>query len=249
MGVVDAVPSKIESQIFYLVLPMTSIAERLRNVKDRLQRAELVANRQPGSVILIAVSKTQPASRIAEARSAGQRHFGENYLQEALEKQAELVATDIIWHFIGPIQSNKTRLIAGHFDWVHSVDRAKIAERLNEQRPEGLSPLNICLQVNISDENTKSGLSLTELPDLASHIAGLPRLRLRGLMAIPEPDNNLEQQRVPFRRLRVAMEALNAPSLDTLSMGMSDDLEAAVMEGATMVRVGSAIFGERPRKS
>jgi PLP dependent protein len=227
---------------------MTSIAKRLQIVKQRLLRAEAAAGQAPGSVTLVAVSKTQPASRIKEAWDAGQRHFGENYLQEAMAKQAELVALELVWHFIGPIQSNKTRLIAGHFDWVHSVDRFKVAERLNEQRPENLPPLNICLQVNISEEETKSGVSFAELPVLATQVAKLPRLKLRGLMAIPEPSDSMEVQRIPFRRLRLALEALHNPGMDTLSMGMSDDLDAAVMEGATLVRIGSAIFGVRPAK-
>jgi pyridoxal phosphate enzyme (YggS family) len=225
---------------------MTSIAESLELVKQRLLRAEASAMRAPGSVTLVAVSKTQPASCIKEAWDAGQRHFGESYLQEALAKQAELAGLDLIWHFIGPIQSNKTRLIAGHFDWVHGVDRLKIAERLNEQRPENLPPLNVCLQVNISDEASKSGVSLAELPALATQLAKLPQLKLRGLMAIPEPSVCMEMQRIPFRRMRLALDALHAPGMDTLSMGMSDDLEAAVMEGATLVRIGSAIFGARP---
>ncbi|WNV04846.1 YggS family pyridoxal phosphate-dependent enzyme [Candidatus Methylospira mobilis] len=225
---------------------MTSIAERLQLVKQRLLCAEASAGRTPGSVTLVAVSKTQPTSCIREAWDAGQRHFGESYLQEALAKQAELAGLDLIWHFIGPIQSNKTRLIAGHFEWVHGVDRLKIAERLNEQRPENLPPLNVCLQVNISDEASKSGVSLAQLPALAEQVARLPGLKLRGLMAIPEPGGGMDRQRIPFRRLRLALEALHAPGMDTLSMGMSDDLEAAVMEGATLVRIGSAIFGARP---
>jgi len=227
---------------------MTSIAERLKIVKERLVSAETAVGRTPGAVILVAVSKTQPASSIKEAWRAGQRHFGENYLQEALAKQLELADLDLVWHFIGPIQSNKTRLIASHFDWVHSVDRLKVAERLNEQRSENLPPLNICLQVNISDEASKSGVSLAELPVLAAQVAKLPRLRLRGLMAIPEPSEGMETQRVPLKRLRLALESLHVPDMDMLSMGMSDDLDAAVMEGAGLVRVGSAIFGARPVK-
>jgi pyridoxal phosphate enzyme (YggS family) len=228
---------------------MTSIAERLQIVNQRLLCAETAAGRTPGSVVLVAVSKTQPASSIREACGAGQRHFGESYLQEALAKRAELAELDLVWHFIGPIQSNKTRLIAEHFDWVHSVDRLKIAERLSEQRPENLPSINICLQVNISDEETKSGVGLAELPALAAQVAKLPRLRLRGLMAIPEPLASMEMQRVQFKRLRLALEALNVPGMDTLSMGMSDDLDAAVMEGADFVRIGSAIFGSRPAKA
>ena len=222
------------------------IAERIEEVRSRIAVAENQAGRVPGSVALIAVSKTQPAAAIAEAVEAGQRHFGENYLQEALAKQSELAhLPDLIWHFIGPIQSNKTALIAEHFDWVHSIDRVKIAQRLSEQRPSDLPPLNICLQVNVSEEASKSGISLAELPGLAEAVADLPRLQLRGLMAIPEPTDDLMAQRMPFRTLRQALESLALPGLDTLSMGMSDDLDAAIQEGATFVRIGTAIFGRR----
>jgi len=222
------------------------IAERIEEVRSRIAVAENQAGRVPGSVALIAVSKTQPAAAIAEAVEAGQRHFGENYLQEALAKQSELAhLPDLIWHFIGPIQSNKTALIAEHFDWVHSIDRVKIAQRLSEQRPSDLPPLNICLQVNVSEEASKSGISLAELPGLAEAVADLPRLQLRGLMAIPEPTDDLMAQRMPFRTLRQALESLALPELDTLSMGMSDDLDAAIQEGATFVRIGTAIFGRR----
>lgn len=181
---------------------------------------------------------------------AGMRRFGENYLQEALEKIAALQELDLEWHFIGPIQSNKTRPIAEHFDWVHSVDRLKLARRLSEQRPAGLPPLNICLQVNVSGEQSKSGITLQELPALAQEVATLPRLRLRGLMAIPAPAAGLEAQRQPFRQMRFALEQLIAEGLelDTLSMGMSGDLEAAIAEGATLVRIGTALFGPRPQK-
>ena len=204
----------------------------------------------PGSVQLLAVSKTQPAEALRRAFHAGQRRFGESYVQEALTKLEQLGDCPLEWHFIGPLQSNKTKHIAAHFDWVHSIDRFKIAERLNDQRPPGLPPLNVCLQVNISGERTKSGVALAELADLAAAVHALDRLRLRGLMAIPAPCADFEAQRRPFRALREALEALNAQlglTLDTLSMGMSDDLEAAVAEGATMVRIGTAIFGERPR--
>ena len=222
------------------------IAERIEEVRSRIAVAENQAGRVPGSVALIAVSKTQPAAAIAEAVEAGQRHFGENYLQEALAKQSELAhLPDLIWHFIGPIQSNKTALIAEHFDWVHSIDRVKIAQRLSEQRPSDLPPLNICLQVNVSEEASKSGISLAELPGLAEAVADLPRLQLRGLMAIPAPTDDLMAQRMPFRTLRQALESLALPGLDTLSMGMSDDLDAAIQEGATFVRIGTAIFGRR----
>ena len=223
------------------------IAERIEEVRSRIAVAENQAGRVPGSVVLIAVSKTQPADAIVEAMATGQRHFGENYLQEALAKQSELShLPDLIWHFIGPIQSNKTALIAEHFDWVHSIDRVKIAQRLSEQRPQTLAPLNICLQVNVSQEPSKSGVSLAELPALARAVADLPRLRLRGLMAIPAPSDDPMAQRMPFRALRQAFESLNLPGLDTLSMGMTDDLDAAIEEGATFVRIGTAIFGRRP---
>jgi pyridoxal phosphate enzyme (YggS family) len=198
-------------------------------------------------VQLLAVSKTHPADVLRSAAAAGQRRFVESYLQEALEKIAALAGHNLEWHFIGPLQSNKTRPIAEHFAWVHSVDRLKVAERLSAQRPERLPPLNVCLQVNVSGEASKSGCTLTELPALAQAVAKLPRLRLRGLMTIPAPSEDPAQQRLPFRRLREAQEQLIAEGLelDTLSMGMSDDLGAAIAEGATLVRVGSALFGAR----
>lgn len=226
------------------------LAESLAAVRTRLAEALNDAGRPATDARLMAVSKTKPASLIREAWHLGQREFGENYVQEALEKQAALADLDgIVWHFIGPLQSNKTRDVAEHFAWVHSVDREKIARRLNDQRPADMPPLEICLQVNISGEATKSGASLAELPALAAAVLSMPRLRLRGLMAIPAPAEDREAQRKPFARLREALEALRerfpeAP-LDTLSMGMTGDLEAAVREGATLVRVGTAIFGER----
>jgi len=203
--------------------------------------------RPPGSVQLLPVSKTRPAADIAQLARAGYHAFGESYLQEALGKQEELAALGLEWHFIGPIQSNKTQAIAQHFQWVHSVGREKIARRLSAQRPQELPPLNICLQVNISGEASKSGCALGELPVLAACVAGLPGLQLRGLMAIPARERDFGHQRAAFRRLREARDALNADglALDTLSMGMSSDLEAAVAEGATIVRVGSDIFGPR----
>lgn len=220
--------------------------ERLLQVLQRIRNTEQQAGRPEGSVTLLAVSKTQPADAIRALAQAGQRHFGENYLQEALVKQDALAdLSGLVWHFIGPIQSNKTRFIASRFDWVHSVDRFKIAERLSEQRPAELPPLNVCLQVNISREISKSGVDPDELPELARAVAGLPRLRLRGLMAIPAPTHDLEGQRGPLRALRQALEQLQMPGLDTLSMGMSDDLEVAILEGATCVRVGTALFGPR----
>lgn len=227
---------------------MQKIDEKLANVTDRLRKACEHAGRESHQVALVAVSKTQPAQALAQAYRAGQRLFGENYLQEALDKQAELASlSDIEWHFIGPIQSNKTRAIAEHFAWVHSVDREKIARRLNDQRPPSLPPLQICLQVNLDEEMSKSGVSLEQLPELARAVAALPRLQLRGLMAIPAPKEDEREQRASFARLREALGALNARglTLDTLSMGMSGDLEAAVAEGATLVRVGTDIFGPR----
>ena len=226
---------------------MDSIQNNLKQIVDRIRKAEQKHGREPGSVQLLAVSKTQPASAIQTAMEAGQIAFGESYLQEALEKIATIGQHPPQWHFIGPIQSNKTRNIAAHFDWVHTVDRIKIARRLDEQRPEELPPLNICLQVNISQEASKSGILLEQLPELAAEVSRLPRLRLRGLMTIPARSDTLEQQRVPFHSLRDAFESLKNKGyqLDTLSMGMSDDMEAAIAEGATIVRIGTALFGER----
>lgn len=222
-------------------------SERLAAVLERIHVAEQRGGRSTGAVKLIAVSKTQPAAALRELAMAGQRCFGENYLQEALEKMAELTDLALEWHFIGPIQSKKTRAIAENFTWVHSVDRLKVAQRLSEQRAATLGPLNICLQVNVSGEASKSGVQPDDLMDLACAVASLPNLRLRGLMAIPAPADDIEQQRAPFHRLAELMATLNAEglALDVLSMGMSDDLEAAIAEGSTHVRVGSAIFGAR----
>lgn len=224
---------------------------RLQTVTERIDSALASHSRAPGSVALLAVSKTRSSEELRALASLGVTRFGENYLQEALEKMAALGDLPLEWHFIGPIQSNKTRPLAEHFDWVHSVDRLKIAQRLSEQRPPQLPPLNICLQVNISAEASKSGVGLDELPELAGQVVQLPRLRLRGLMAIPAPAEGMEAQRRPFRALRQAMEQLNAGgmALDTLSMGMSDDLEAAIAEGATLVRIGTALFGPRAAKT
>lgn len=202
------------------------------------------AGRDGQSITLMAVSKTRSAADIRQAWAAQIQHIGENYLQEALGKMAELEDLPLTWHFIGPIQSNKTRAIAEHFDWVHSVDRLKIAQRLSAQRPAGLAPLNICLQVNISGEHSKSGVPLTKLTELARAVAQLPGLRLRGLMAIPAPAATSAERRAPLRALREAMAALDLP-LDTLSMGMSDDLDEAIAEGSTLLRIGSALFGAR----
>lgn len=227
---------------------MSTIVENIAKVRDRIREAAQAAQRPVSTVGLLAVSKTKPASAIREAYAAGVCDFGENYLQEALAKQAELADLPLVWHFIGPIQSNKCKAIAEHFAWVHSVDRLKVARRLSELRPERLPPLNVCLQVNISGEASKSGCAPEEAGELAAAIAALPRLKLRGLMAIPDPCDDPEQQRATFARLRSLAEALNASrqlALDTLSMGMSHDLEAAIAEGATWVRIGTALFGAR----
>ncbi len=191
------------------------------------------------------MSKTKTAKDIAEAYQAGQRHFGESYCQEALKKQQELGAFDITWHFIGPIQSNKTKALATHFDWVHSVDSLKIAKRLSEQRPCAHPPLNICLQVNISGEPSKSGISLDELPQLCEQVAVLPNIKLRGVMAIPQPEEDFELQRLPYKTLYQAVANSGNLELDTCSFGMSGDLVAAIAEGSTIVRIGTALFGER----
>ncbi|RRV26932.1 YggS family pyridoxal phosphate-dependent enzyme [Stutzerimonas nitrititolerans] len=223
---------------------MSTIANNIAKVAARIREAAQAASRDPDTVGLLAVSKTQPAEAIREANGAGLSDFGENYLQEALEKQARLADLALTWHFIGPIQSNKTRAIAEHFDWVHSVDRLKIAQRLSEQRPTELPPLNVCLQVNVSGEASKSGCAPQDVAELARTIATLPNLRLRGLMAIPEPTDDRAEQHAAFARLRQLQQAL-ALELDTLSMGMSQDLEAAIAEGATWVRIGTALFGAR----
>lgn len=234
---------------------MSIIAENLQAVEATIGAACAASGRARNEVNLLAVSKTFPAEAVVEAMAAGQRAFGENYLQEAVDKMAEVARLQpamlpnraVEWHFIGPIQSNKTRPIATHFQWVHTVERLKIAQRLSEQRPDELGPLDICLQVNISGEASKSGASEAELPELARQVAALPKLRLRGLMAIPEATSDEAQQRAAFARLRTLFESLRADglALDTLSMGMSGDLAAAVAEGATIVRIGSAIFGAR----
>lgn len=230
---------------------MSAIAYNLQAVRERIAQAARAVSREPHEVTLLAVSKTFDAGCVAAALAAGQSAFGENYLQEALDKMAALRALQpdaaVAWHFIGPIQSNKTRPIAEHFDWAHSIDREKIAQRLSAQRPPQLPPLNVCVQVNVSNEASKSGAALDEAAAIARAAVALPRLRLRGLMAIPEPSDDVQQQRAAFRRVRELFDALRAEGLplDTLSMGMSGDLEAAVAEGATIVRVGTAIFGQR----
>lgn len=226
---------------------MTTIPANLQAVKSRISAACRGAGRADGSVLLLAVSKTCPASRVREAADAGQRAFGENYLQEALGKIDALRDLGLEWHFIGPLQGNKTRPVAENFQWVHSVDRLRIAQRLSEQRPATLPPLDICLQVNVSGEASKNGCALDEAPALAHVIATLPNLRLRGLMTIPEPTEDGPTLQRRFAALRSLRDRLNAEGLklDTLSMGMSHDMEIAIAEGATLVRVGTAIFGNR----
>jgi pyridoxal phosphate enzyme (YggS family) len=227
--------------------PMSSIAERISTTLTRIRHAEQRSGRLSESVTLLAVSKTKPAQRIRQAYSAGQRHFGENYLQDALPKIEQLADLDICWHFIGPLQSNKSRAVAEHFDWFHSLDRLKIAQRLSEQRPATLAPLNVCIQINISAEASKSGILPEDAAALVRQVQGLPGLRLCGLMAIPAASLDEASQREAFAALRLLLKTLQplAPQMSTLSMGMSDDLEAAVAEGATLVRIGTAIFGAR----
>lgn len=226
---------------------MSTIASNLQAVHARIAAAAQAAGRDPGDIALLAVSKTFAAGEVRAAHAAGQREFGENYVQEATAKIVELSALPLVWHFIGPIQSNKTRAIAEQFDWVHTIAREKIAQRLAEARPVDRDPLEVCLQVNLGGEQSKSGVAPEEVRPLAEAVRALPRLRLRGLMAIPEAGGDISQQRRRFAGLRLLLEQLNAAGfgLDTLSMGMSQDLEAAVMEGATIVRIGTAIFGER----
>ncbi|MGE8344448.1 YggS family pyridoxal phosphate-dependent enzyme [Pseudomonas helleri] len=223
---------------------MSTIAGNIAQVEARIRAAAEAVQRDVTSIHLLAVSKTKPAAALREAYAAGIRDFGENYLQEARAKQVELTDLPLSWHFIGPIQSNKTREIAEHFAWVHSVDRLKIAQRLSEQRPAELPPLNICIQVNVSGEASKSGCTPEDLPALAAAIQALPRLTLRGLMAIPEPTEVRAEQDAAFAKVRSLQQSLNM-GLDTLSMGMSHDLESAIAQGATWVRIGTALFGAR----
>ncbi|MGB0444558.1 MAG: YggS family pyridoxal phosphate-dependent enzyme [Porticoccaceae bacterium] len=232
---------------------MVSIEKNITSVKQRIDQAVTQAGRDPKSLKLLAVSKTRPASDIEEAFIKGLSAFGENYLQEAIEKINSLATLGAEWHFIGPLQSNKTRQVAEHFDWVHSVDRIKIAKRLSEQRPDHLPPINICLQVNIDAEPSKSGVLPEDAIDLALIISDLPNIHLRGLMAIPKASSTLDAQRQPFRALRLLKEQVNqqldnSQKLDTLSMGMSGDIEAAILEGSTILRVGTDIFGPRANK-
>lgn len=226
---------------------MTTIASGLQNVRTRIKGIAEKIGRQPETITLLAASKTNPAEQLREAFIAGQTVFGENYLQEALVKISSLADLPIEWHFIGPIQSNKTKRIAENFAWVHSVDRKKIADRLSKDRSESFPPLQICLQVNVSGEDSKSGVAPEELADLAAHVVSLPRLKLRGLMAVPELTTATALQRSQFRMLKNAYDQLRRDGydLDTVSMGMSEDMDIAIEEGATMVRVGTAIFGPR----
>ena len=223
------------------------ISAALAQIRQRISDAERRFNREPDSVQLLAVSKTKPVTDIQAAINAGQVCFAENYLQEAVDKIMLLSNAQLVWHFIGSIQSNKTREIALHFQWVHTINRIKVARRLSEQRPDHLPPLNVCLQINISDETSKSGISPFELKQLVNDCSSLPNIKIRGLMAMPAQVSDFEKQRVPFRRLRLLFTELQTeyPELDTLSMGTTNDLEAAIAEGATMVRIGTAIFGAR----
>ena len=230
-----------------VVVKMTEISVRLSAIQGRIAAAETEFGREPGSVQLLAVSKRKPEEAVVSAHEAGQIAFGENHLQEAVTKIETLNALPLEWHFIGPIQSNKTRPISQYFDWAHSIDRLKVATRLNQQRDADKKPLNVCIQVNVSDESTKSGVPPGDVEQLAAAIAQMPRLRLRGLMAIPRPEADFEAARAPFRELQETLVSLNQRGyeLDTLSMGMTDDMEAAIAEGSTMVRIGTAIFGAR----
>ena len=229
---------------------MANIEINTTSVKRRLQQAARDAGRNPEDILLLAVSKTRTSAQVRLAVDSGLSSFGENYLQEAVEKIDQLTDLSISWHFIGPLQSNKTRQVAEHFDWIHTVDRLKIAKRLSDQRPADMAPLNICLQINIDNEESKSGFSPEQALSMAATIAQLPNLRLRGLMAIPRPTANLVEQQQPFAKLAALQKEINSildnsEKLDTLSMGMSADLEAAIAEGATIIRVGTDIFGPR----
>lgn len=226
---------------------MKNIEINLNHVRAQIAEAALACDRDPDSILLLAVSKRKPSSDIRYAWQLGQRDFGENYLQEAQQKMQELKDLDISWHFIGAIQSNKTRNIAEAFDWAHCIDRVKIAQRLSAQRPANLAPLNVCIQINIDHETSKAGIDPGELPELAQAIYQLPGIRLRGLMTIPAPRETFAEQRAGFARLAAAMSSLQQQGIacDTLSMGMTQDMAAAIAEGSTLVRIGTAIFGER----
>jgi len=223
------------------------VTENFRKIQDLLAEAATSAGRRPESVRLLAASKTQPPEMVLEACRCGQRDFGENFAQEGIDKMRALGRSDLVWHFIGHLQSNKTRLVAEHFDWVHTIDRVKIAERLSRQRPRDTADLNVCIQVNVDGEASKSGVEPDEVVKLARAIAKMPRLRLRGLMCIPAPRTGFDAQREPFAMMRQLADKLRADGIDTdtLSMGMSGDFRAAIFEGATMVRIGTALFGPR----
>jgi len=223
------------------------VTENLRKIRNLLASSAVEADRGPEAVRLLAVSKKQPVSKILDAATAGQRDFGENFVQEGLEKIDQTRNLNLIWHFIGHLQNNKTRVVAENFDWVHTIDTLKTANRLSEQRPESLMPLNICLQVNIDSEDRKSGISIAELPELAAACTELPNLNLRGLMCLPTARTSFSEQRIPFATLRNLANELRSDGIetDTLSMGMSGDYRAAIFEGATMVRIGTALFGDR----
>ncbi|MBG5929457.1 YggS family pyridoxal phosphate-dependent enzyme [Providencia rettgeri] len=227
---------------------MMTIQNNISDVTARIEHAAAECQRSSQDITLLAVSKTKPCEAISEAIEAGQRQFGENYVQEGVEKiQYFSHRNDLIWHFIGPLQSNKSRLVAEHFDWFHTLDRAKIAQRLNDQRPSEKSPLNVLIQINISDENSKSGITLAEVTELAAQVATMPNLVLRGLMTIPAPETDYERQCAAFHQMNEAFEQLKNtyPTVDTLSMGMTDDMRAAIHCGSTLVRIGTAIFGAR----
>ena len=229
---------------------MSSIAENLIQVRQQIKSSLEKTDRELSSVMLLAVSKTRPAEDLRQAYTEGQRDFGENYLQESLEKISALQDLDICWHFIGPLQSNKTKAVAENFNWMHTVDRFKIAQRLSDQRPANLPPLNICVQVNISQEQSKSGVLPSELPELIAKISELPDICVRGLMAIPKATENKKEQQQAFATMQTLLTQLQEthPEMDTLSMGMSGDMDAAIAEGSTIVRIGTAIFGARPAK-
>ncbi len=230
---------------------MIRVTENFRKIQDLLAQAVADAGRPPGSVTLLAASKTRSPATVRAAADCGQRDFGENFAREGIDKMAGVGRDDLVWHFIGRLQSNKTRAVAEHFDWVHTVDRLKIAERLSAQRPAEAAPLEVCIQVNVDDEEAKSGARPGDVVELAASIARLPHLRLRGLMCIPAVRESFEEQREPFARMRELLAAIQAEGIDvdTLSMGMSGDFDAAIHEGATIVRIGTALFGPRPPKT
>ena len=226
---------------------MIRVTENLRKIRNLLAESAIEAKRDPATVKLLAVSKKQPLDAILEAAADGQRDFGENYVQEGLDKIAAAGSDDLVWHFIGHLQSNKTRTVAEHFDWVHTIDRLKIARRLSDQRPPSLKPLNVCLQVDIDNESSKSGAPVDAIPELAREVARLENMKLRGLMCLPRQRDEFEAQREPFRRMRELADSIRADGIgiDTLSMGMTGDYRAAIFEGATIVRIGTAVFGPR----